>query len=118
MNYLLQCLWILLFSYVGEYLHALLPLPIPAAIYGLTLLFLALAFKLVKLEQIRQTGNFLVNIMAVMFVSPTVGILECWDVVRDHLVSICVIILVSTAFTFFFSGKVTQWMIRRREHDD
>lgn len=96
----------------------LIPLPIPAAIYGFILLFLALVFKFVKLEQVRQTGSFLVNIMAVMFVSPTVGILECWDVVRDHLVSICVIILVSTAFTFFVSGKVTQWMIRRGKHDD
>lgn len=96
----------------------LIPLPIPAAIYGLILLFLALMFKLVKLEQIRQTGSFLVNIMAVMFVSPTVGILECWDVVRDHLISICVIILVSTAATFFVSGKVTQWMIRRRKYND
>lgn len=118
MNYLLQCFWILLFSCLGECLHVLIPLPIPAAIYGLILLFLALMFKLVKLEQIRQTGSFLVNIMAVMFVSPTVGILECWDVVRDHLISICVIILVSTAATFFVSGKVTQWMIRRRKYND
>ena len=42
MRYLQQFLWITGFTLAGEALHAALPLPIPAAVWGLALLFLAL----------------------------------------------------------------------------
>lgn len=115
MKYLFQMLWILGFSFLGEALHILLPFPIPASIYGMVLLFLALSLKLVKLDWVKETGHFLVNIMAVMFVSPAVGLLGCWDVVKQNLVSICVIILVSLVLTFGISGAVTQWLLKRKE---
>lgn len=114
MRYLFQMLWILGFSFLGETLHILLPWPIPASIYGMVLMFLALTIKLVKLEQVRETGHFLVNIMAVMFVSPAVGLLSCWDVVRENLVSISVVILGSLFLTFGVSGAVTQWLLKRK----
>ena len=40
MKYLTQFFWILLFCALGELLQAVIPFPIPAAIYGLVLLFL------------------------------------------------------------------------------
>ena len=45
-----QFLVIMAVSFVGEILHAVLPLPIPASVYGLILLLLALRFGIVKLE--------------------------------------------------------------------
>lgn len=42
MKHLRQFLIILFFSFLGEGLKALLPLPVPASIYGLVLLFAAL----------------------------------------------------------------------------
>lgn len=113
MNYLFQFLVILVFSFLGEGLHELLPLPIPASIYGMVLLFLALSLKLVKLEQVKDTGHYLVNIMAVMFVSPAVGLLTCWDVVRENLVSVCVMMVVSLLLTFFVSGFVTKLAMKK-----
>lgn len=115
MRYLVQFLWIIGFSFLGEGLHALLPFPIPASIYGMVLLFLALALKLVRLDQVRQTGHFLVNIMAVLFVCPAVGLLKCWPVFRDNLLFLGAVILASTALTFWVSGGVTQWFLRRKE---
>ena len=41
MKYIKQFFIILLISFLGEALHALLPLPIPASIYGIVLLFAA-----------------------------------------------------------------------------
>ena len=40
MRYVKQFGIILLISFLGEVLHALLPLPVPASIYGIVLLFL------------------------------------------------------------------------------
>ena len=42
MKYLSQFLIILGFTLVGEALQRIVPLPIPASVYGLTLLFTAL----------------------------------------------------------------------------
>lgn len=52
MKFLIQFLIIIAFSFAGELLHFLLPLPIPASIYGIILLFLALETKLIKVKQI------------------------------------------------------------------
>ena len=41
MKYIKQLFWICLFSAIGELLQAVIPLPIPAAIYGLVLLLAA-----------------------------------------------------------------------------
>lgn len=119
MKYVLQMLWILVFSFLGELLHSVVPLPIPASIYGMVLMFAALSLGILKLEQVKETGHFLVNIMAVMFVSPAVGLLNCWDAVRGSLLSVCIIIVVSLLVTFWVSGAVTRWMLSRedKKHD-
>ena len=49
---------VLLFSLLGEILKYIIPLPIPANIYGMILLFFALNFKLVKLEKINTVCLF------------------------------------------------------------
>ena len=47
MKYLSQFMIILGFTLIGETLHRLVPLPIPASVYGLVLLFLALCFRII-----------------------------------------------------------------------
>ena len=42
MKYLKQFLIILLISFIGEILKAVLPLPVPASIYGMAILFVCL----------------------------------------------------------------------------
>ena len=48
MKYINQFLIILLISFLGEILKCLLPLPIPASIYGMIILFLGLMTKVIK----------------------------------------------------------------------
>ena len=66
--YLTQSAWIFGFTLLGEALQRLLPLPIPAAVYGLVLLFAALCLKIVKVEQINKVSNFLLTILPILFV--------------------------------------------------
>ena len=63
MKHLKQFLIILLFSFLGEGLKALLPLPVPASIYGLVLLFAALELGIIKLSAVEDAGKFLIEIM-------------------------------------------------------
>ena len=66
MKYLSQFLIILGFTLAGEALQRIIPLPIPASVYGLALLFTALCLKVVKVEQVKTTGAFLTSILPLL----------------------------------------------------
>lgn len=63
MKYIKQFFIILLISFLGEALHALLPLPIPASIYGIVLLFAALSLKIIPVSAVKDVSTFLLEIM-------------------------------------------------------
>ena len=107
-----QIVIILLVSFVGELLNYCLPLPIPASIYGIVILFCLLEFKVIPLRAVKETGDFLVSIMQLMFIPAAVGLLEAWDVIAPNWLPYILITLISTFVVMFFSGRVTQAVIR------
>ena len=113
MKYLSQFLIILGFTLAGEALQRLVPLTIPASVWGLVLLFAALCLGLVKLEQVREVGGFLTSILPILFGAPTVGIVECWELLSSRLLGIALIILATTVLTFGLTGRVAQLLMKR-----
>ena len=116
-TYLKQSAIIFGFSLLGEALNRLLPLPIPAAVYGLVLLFFALCLKIIKVEQIDKVSNFLLTILPLLFVSPAVNLLESWDIVAPHVVTIALLVLSSTILVFAVSGVISQLFCRKEQGD-
>lgn len=114
MKYLKQILLIVGFSFAGELCHRYIPYPIPASIYGMVLLFGALACKVIRIEAVGETGNFLVELLPVLFVAPVVGMVDCWPQLQAVLLPLFVIVVVTTVFTFWVSGAVTKLVSRRR----
>ena len=117
MKYLYQAGIIFLFTFFGEALAKLIPFPIPAAIWGLLLLFLALCVKLVRVEQIKECGGFLVALLPVLFVAPTVNLMEQAKALLGSLPAVIVIILISTFLTFLVSGRVTQGLLNKKKEE-
>lgn len=115
MKYFYQATWIFGFTLLGELLHVLLPLPIPAAIYGLLLLLAALMLGIVKKEQVQETGNFLITVMPALFISPAVNLLASWGLIARQLVPIVVITVISTVLVFAAAGLITQLLLRKKE---
>ena len=113
MKYLKQLLIIIAFSLAGEALQALIPLPIPAAIYGLVLLLVALCTGCLKAEAIADTARFVISIMPLLFVAPAVKILKNWGIIAPNLIPICVIMVISTFIVFIVAGVVTQLLIKK-----
>ena len=113
MKYLGQIFIILLVSFVGELLNTLVPLPIPASIYGIVILFCLLEFRLIPLRAVKETGDFLVSLMQLMFIPAAAGLLEAWDVIAPNWLSYMLITIISTFVVLFVSGRVTQAVIRR-----
>lgn len=115
MKYVFQFARILGFCLAGEALNRLLPLPVPASIYGLVLLLLALKTGIVKLEQVKETGNFLTGIFSLLFIPAAAGVMELWDVILGNWLPILIALFPVTILVMAVSGRVTQAMANRKE---
>lgn len=102
----------------GELLYTILPFPVPAGVYGLFLLLFLLLSGLIKVEQIERAGNFLLEIMAMLFIPAMAGILESKDLLARVAVPYMVIILITTAFVMAVTGKAADFIIRRKEEKE
>ena len=111
MKYVRQLLIILFVSFFGELLKYIIPLSIPASIYGMVLLFLALELKILKVSDIKETSNF--QIMPLMFVPAGVGLLDSWGALQPIWIQVVVITLISTVIVMGVSGSITQFVIRK-----
>ena len=116
MKYLKQSLVILVIAFAGEVLKYIIPLPIPASIYGLIILFVGLLTGLIRLEQVREAGKFLIEIMPVMFIPAAVGLLESWGVLQPMFLPVIIITLVSTVVVMAVTGISSQLIIRLGKH--
>ena len=113
MKYINQFLIILLISFLGEILKCLLPLPIPASIYGLIILFLGLMTKVIKLESVKETGKFLIEIMPIMFIPAGVGLMTTWGELQPILLPVSIITAVTIITVMVATGWVSQIIIRK-----
>ena len=113
MKFLIQFLIIIAFSFAGELLHFLLPLPIPASIYGIILLFAALELKWIKVKDIRETSSFLIAVMPVMFIPAAVGLIDSWQAIGNSWMQYIVVTVVSTFVVMGVAGWITQMVIRK-----
>ncbi|MCI8408922.1 MAG: CidA/LrgA family protein [Lachnospiraceae bacterium] len=112
MKVLKQFFIILLISCVGEILNILLPLPIPASIYGMVLVFVLLHTGILKLEDIKDAGKFLIEIMPVMFIPAGVGLMSSWGILKPVLIPVSIITIASTVLVMAGGGRVTQIVIK------
>lgn len=115
MKYVKQFFIILLISFVGEFFNYLIPLPIPASIYGMVILFIGLMSGLIRLDDVKDVGKFLIEIMPLMFIPAGVGLIESWGTLKPVLLPVCVITVVAIVTVMVATGKLSQWMIRREK---
>ena len=117
MKYVFQFARIMGFCLAGELLHAILPLPIPAGIYGLVLLAAALLTGIVRLEQVKQTGDFLSSLFPLLFIPTVAGVMEQWELIAGNLLPILIALVPVTWAVMAVAGKVTQAIMDRRERN-
>lgn len=104
-------------SFIGETLHAYIPLPIPASVYGVLLLFLLLAGKVIPLEWVESGADLLILIMPLLFVPSVVKLVTLKSLIIENLIPLLLIILISSIVVMVVTGKVSQWMIERKDDD-
>lgn len=114
MKYLRQFGIILGVTCVGEIMKYFIPLPIPGSIYGLILMFVLLLTKVIKVEHVKETGEFLIEIMPLMFIPAGVGLMTSWVDLKTFLIPLIVITVLSTFIVMIVTGKVTDFLLARK----
>ena len=108
MKYICQLGIILGVSFAGEVLARVLPLPVPASVWGLVLMLALLILRIIKPAQIRDAAEYLIAIMPLLFVPPTVGLMQSWGLLRDNLLSFIIAVTLITAIVMAVTGLVAQ----------
>jgi holin-like protein len=90
----------------------MIPLPIPASVYGLILMLSALCTRIIKINQVKEAAGFLIEIMPVMFIPAAVGLLKSWSFLKPVWIPVIFITLISTIIVMAVTGQVTQKMIQ------
>ena len=112
MKYIGQFGIILVISFVGEILNYFIPLPVPASIYGLVIMFLCLHFGIIRVGTVKGTADFLIEIMPLMFIPAAVELMTLWHVIKPNLIAYGVITVVSTFAVMIICGHMTQFALR------
>ena len=118
MKFIKQFGIILAISFIGETMNYLIPLPVPASIYGLVLMLLCLHFGIVHIDSVKDSGKFLIEIMPLMFIPAAVGLIESWETIGSKIGTYLIITVLSTVFVMIVAGHTTQAFIRFSKSKD
>ena len=113
MRFMKQFGIILTVTFLGEVLKYLIPLPIPARIYGLVRMLVALCTGILKLDQVKDAATFLIEIMPMMFIPAAVGLMDSWAEIRGICIPLIAVTLITTIVVMAVTGLVTQFIIRK-----
>lgn len=120
MRLIKQFFWIFLFSLLGEVLSIAIAsiVAIPGSVIGMVLLFTALHFNWLNLEQVDEVGTWLTDNMAIFFVPAGVGLMTNFDVLAESWLQLLIIMIVTTAIMMWFVGQVVQKIMKPIKSED
>lgn len=118
MKYVKQFLLILFISFIGEIFNKLIPLPIPASIYGMMILFFGLLIGIIRLENVKEVGSFLIEIMPIMFIPAGVGLMTSWVTLKKILIPVLIITALTNVTVMLATGHISQMIIRKSGNDN
>ena len=115
MKLIRQVTWIIFFTFLGEMCNKLLPLPVPAVVYGLIFMLIFLMQGIIPLNAVEQAGNFMLETMSIMFLPAAVGIMTVTKLLMPVLLPYLVIIVLSTIIVMAVTGLVSQRILKVTE---
>lgn len=107
---------ILFMQGLGTFLSNQFKLILPGNLTGLLLLFLALVFKFVKLEQVEGAAGLLLDNMMALFIPLNVGLITILPQLKQEWVAIFTSILGSTFVVMVVTAKVVEMVEGRRKN--
>lgn len=113
MRYARQFGIIITISLMGELLRKLLPFSMPGSIYGLIIILIALCTGVLKVEEVKGASDFLLEIMPILFIPSTVGLMESWGILKEILIPVLIVCIFGTVIVMGVTGRITQLVINK-----
>ena len=118
MQYIKQFAIIVAICLIGEFVVSFLPFAFPGNVAAMILLAGLLVLRVVKEEHIKETSDFLLQIIALFIVPPSVAVIQHFDLIGAiwwQLVVISLITLFLTFATCAFTIRLTMKLINRKK---
>ena len=115
MKIMMQLAIIFLLCLIGEAIAAILPLPFPASVISMILVFRFLLGGPLKVDHIRKQTDFLLDNMAFFFIPPAVSIVENLHYMEGKLAILIFICFLSTFTTFAITAWTVTAMVKWEE---
>ena len=93
-------------------MHYFIPLPVPASIYGMAILFVGLLTKIIPIDFVKDAGKLMIEIMPVMFIPAGVGLMASFGVLKPMIIPFCVVLIVTVVTVIIVTGHVSQFIIK------
>ncbi len=119
MNICMQIAVLFFICLLGQSISLVLPFPFPGNIIAMMILFILLLTRVIKPGMIQDFTGFLLANMAFFFVPAGVSILESYPIMKDSLLPIFLVCLISTVITFFVTFATVRLVViwqRKRHH--
>lgn len=113
MKYLKQAVIIAAVTAAAEGIKYVVPLPVPASIYGLILLFGLLKGGVLRLEEVEDVGGLLLELMPLLLVPASVSFLTVLDTIQEVLLPVLIMGFVGTSAVMMITGRAAQALVRR-----
>ena len=104
--------------WISQIIEKLLPFSFPASVIGMILLFILLCVHILKVDHSREKSDCLLENMAVLFIPAGVSIINYFDVLKNWVVQLIVICVVSTVVTFAvtaYSMKLALYLMQKKK---
>jgi holin-like protein len=110
---ILQIAFLVILFQVGTWITDVLNLPIPGSMVGLTILFLLLLFKLIKLEWIEKGASWLLAELMLFFIPAAVGVINYQQALGSQWGKLLVVIVLSSLTVMASTGLTAQYIAKR-----
>ncbi|CAC6814816.1 holin-like protein [Staphylococcus aureus] len=107
-----QVIVIALVLFVSKIIESFMPIPMPASVIGLVLLFVLLCTAAVKLGEVEKVGTTLTNNIGLLFVPAGISVVNSLGVISQAPFLIIGLIIVSTILLLICTGYVTQIIMK------
>lgn len=103
---------LLLCQLIGEAVVYLFKLPLPGAVIGMLILFGYLFIRGDVPPALEKMSNWILSLLALLFVPAGTGIMAHWDLLRQEWLPIVVVLILSTMLTLIFTAYSIRWLAR------
>lgn len=97
---------------ISKMIESFMPIPMPASVIGLILLFICLCTGIIKLGQVEKVGTALTDNIGLLFVPAGISVVKSLGLIAENPVLILGLIFISTLLLLLCTGFFSQVIVK------